>query len=151
MIGAVYSSFTGRLRRVIAPGDGKLDWKNHPILKGETILELTTKEEIEVRSLSNVIEIADHITLQEIEVIIEQYRGKPTDQRDCAVVDENGLIEAKIVADPQIDSIPGKTLMLAPAEIGVGDFYKDGKFELQEARKPLPIPEPKITFAKATK
>lgn len=103
-IGIVYATGSGMLRRWIVPDDDKELSEKHPVSPGETLL------------------VADRATIKsraDIEAAVAAVTGKGVPSPRCVVVDALGDVEAVIMADPALDALPGKALMLhADAEPG---------------------------------
>lgn len=104
-IGVVYATSSGMLRRWIVPDDdSELSEKRHPLARGEAML------------------LVDRTTIKsqaDIEAAVAAVTGKGVPSPRCAVIDALGNVESVIMADPAIDALPGKALMLhADAEPG---------------------------------
>lgn len=100
LIGIVYSAKGLILRRVIQPDfDSQLDdpaW----VQPGETMLRIPIADEVLTRGLS-------------WEGIVEAKIGQALNSPRCAVVDPQGTVVNVICADPDLDSVPGHTLVLS--------------------------------------
>ncbi len=123
-IGVVYDTVSLTVRCVVNPdSDEELDdpaftMNNHPQLKMLRI----PRGEYEANNMSNG-EVASLI-----EKIETQLQDKPVDQIvscRCAGIDDNGIVQHLIMAQPGIDILEGHVLMLTQTAL-MGDRY-DGK------------------------
>jgi hypothetical protein len=105
----IYSIAQSRVRRVVVPGEGE-SIEQPGMLAGEACMIVDSKGSLDTDVLNK---------------LISAYTGKPTLSDLCAVVDPlTNKVEAVISADPAIDSLPGKALMLGSSSAGavkVGD------------------------------
>lgn len=96
-IGVVYATGSGILRRWIVPDNDADLTASHPVAAGETML------------------IVDRATIKspaDVDAAVAKAIGKVPPSPRCAVIDALGNVESVIMADPALDALPGKTLML---------------------------------------
>lgn len=120
-IGIVYATKSGTLRRWIEPDEDSDLPDKHPVSRGETM----------------IIVDADTIkSANDIEAAVAQAIGREVPSARCVVVDKTGTVVDAIMADPDLDLIPGVTLvtsevadvgwtlsgdvLAAPVEVGIG-------------------------------
>jgi hypothetical protein len=103
-VGVVYAVKSGILRRWIIPDDDA-GLQHHPVSPGEAMLV------VDRASLP-----PDPLQVQPfVEAAIARATGKGVPSPRCAVVDAAGDVVAVIMADPDIDQVPGHSLVLHPA------------------------------------
>lgn len=102
----VYGAVSGGLRYVVAPdSDDELDRVHAKrLLPGEAMLTV---------DLDSVRVGKDGVSDSAIRAALEKYTGKPIPDPRCVVLDALGTVESVVCADPAIDAVSGKTLMLS--------------------------------------
>lgn len=108
-VGIVYATGSGIVRRVIVPTiDTELDHPSH-VGPQEAMLKIATPKVIRRDGYPDLAAARAHVAL---------VTGKPSPSGRCAVV-TNGLVTGIIMADPDIDAIPGAVLVLSEvAQVG---------------------------------
>lgn len=95
-VGIIYATNSTMVRRIIHPDrDSELNDPDY-LGKGESMM---------------IVEKSTAQTLLQIEAIVTKYTGKPTPDPRCVVLNEKGVVESVIYADPEIDSIPDRTII----------------------------------------
>jgi hypothetical protein len=101
-IGIVYARGSGILRRWIVPDNDADLIASHPVSPGEAMI------------LTDAALIPKDPALAQafVENAITRVTGKAVPSPRCAVINALGSVESVIMADPALDNVPGKTLML---------------------------------------
>lgn len=101
-IGIVYARGSGILRRWIVPDNDADLIASHPVSSGEAMILVDRANVPGDPALAQAF----------VENAITRVTGKPVPSARCAIVDKDGNVVGSQMADPALDNVPGKTLML---------------------------------------
>lgn len=110
--GVIYAAGSKMVRRIVVSDDPNYDYSQH-VGEGEEHLvnERLTRDGKE------------DISVHAARAHVKAKTGIDPPEYVCAVVDGTGLVVNMIAADPDIDSIPEHTLVLAYPGVGIGCTY----------------------------
>ena len=122
--GIIYATGSKQIRRIIVPDvDQALLDGTHTTLPGETLLIGTGSSD-----------------LDSCNTLVLKATGVAPPDLHCAIVDNKNIVVSVLKADPDLDSIPGATLIACYSpKIAVGCIYNTIT-KLFSSADPIPIP-----------
>lgn len=138
-IGVVYGTSSGAIRYIVAPN-------TDDELTAVHAKRLQPGESIELISIADILVGDNGLSMTKIRQALEAKIGKASPELKCAVVGSKNDVTDVIMADPAIDNIPTKRLIVSDVaskgDTAAGDVIIQ-KLQPQEAKEPPP-PAPKV-------
>jgi hypothetical protein len=112
--GVIYAAGSKMVRRIVVSDDLNYDYSQH-VGDGEEVL---VEERTRTRDGKG-----DDVSVHAARAAVRIATGIEPPEHVCAVVDGTGLVVNMIAADPDLDTLPEHTLVLAYAGVGIGCTY----------------------------